>query len=55
MKQARSMIPLLKDRVLQSILEEIINELDRIGSIPMVTTVDTTQLRNTINKITGKI
>lgn len=55
MKQAKSLLPLLKDRVLQTVLEEIIVELERIRSIPTVPTTDTTALRNAINKITGKI
>lgn len=55
MKQAKSLIPLLKDRVLQTILEEVIAELERIRSVPTVPTTDVTALRNTINKITGKI
>lgn len=55
MKQAKALIPLLKDRVLQSILEEIVAELDRIRSVPLITTTDTAQIRNQINKITGKI
>lgn len=55
MKQAKSLVPLLKDRVLQTILEEIITELERIKSIPAIPTTDVTALRNTINMITGKI
>ena len=55
MKQAKALLPLLKDRVLQTILEEIISELERISSIPAVPSTDTIVLRNAINRITGKI
>ena len=55
MKQAKALLPLLKDRVLQTILEEVIAELERISSIPTIPTTDVTALRNTINRITGKI
>ena len=55
MKQAKALLPLLKDRVLQQILEEIIAEQERIVSIPMASSTDATALRNIINRIIGKL
>ena len=56
MKQLNNLLPFVEDQNIKKILQEIIKELERIHSIPAVsTTTDITKVRDAVNKITGKI
>ena len=56
MKQLNQLLPFVQDQNVRKILQEIISELDRINSIPAVsTTTDISKVRDAVNKIIGKV